>query len=180
MSEWHLSFLQIRNMTQNQGLTSCNLPKTPRDARISSDKQPGFDLWKFQIYGCDSVNLITATWRPDKRQSGTTFSSSASLFLLLTPQSCFGLDFFEDLDWVSWGYLSSFLTKFQQCTLKASLRYPGEKQVIRSKNKHGSTPSLTSRERFVYILHLIKTSSHFPGHANLSKLKTPPRCVWQK
>ena len=95
--------------------------------------------------------------------------NNIQLFLLFTPQSCFGLDFFEDLDWVSWSYLSSFLTMFEECT--ATLRNPREKQVIRSENKHGSTPSLTSRERFVYILHLIKTSHHFPGHANLSKFK---------
>ena len=85
-SGWHLNFLQIRKVTLNQrrllskvvvGLA--NSQKHPEMLWLAPMKKLVLTLWKFSTYSGDSAHLIMATWKRDKRKSGTTFSFSASI-----------------------------------------------------------------------------------------------------
>ena len=105
----------------------------------------------------------------NKWQSGRTFSFSATIFLLFTPQSCFGLDFFEHLDWVISGHLSSFLTMFRhQCT--NTLCNPREKQLRR---RNMEVLPVWRQGSVEYILHLIKTQTTI---SPVMQIQKPPRC----
>ena len=165
-SDWHLGLPQIRQAILHQ---------SPSSFRKLCRTQCGlFEhtliLWLAQTKNCGFFRYRLISLRSHGRLTNENQEQHSSFLALLT-----SILFWFGFLWGSWlsyfaNNLSSFLTRFHQCTI-TTLCNPREKQVKvrrRKKQKHGSTPaSLTSRERSIY----------FTSHKNMLPI-CPVMQIW--